>query len=83
MADLDLNKWGLSAWLDPRQAQQQAASDAQNLLSALIAYRLQLQRERATCPRAKRRDLERELDDTYKTASMLMSLLRTERELSR
>ncbi len=83
MTSLALEDWGLSAWLDPREAQLQAANEASNLLAALIAYRLQLQRERATCERSKRREIERELDDTNKTATLVMSLLRTERELAR
>lgn len=83
MATLDLDKWGMGAWLDPGLAGEEAADSIQRLLAALIAYRLQLSRERHTCERAQRRELERELDDAYKTGTMVMALLRTERELLR
>jgi hypothetical protein len=85
MAELQLERWGMKQWLDPREASVQDAGDMQRLLTMLVSYRLQLQRERQSerGNRGRVREIERELDDTWKTATMLMSLIRTERELVR
>lgn len=80
---IDLKSWGLDAFLNPRDAAQASIAESQALLAALVALRLDLQNQLFCCERAKRRDLERALDDTYRTSTMLMSLLRTERDLVR
>ena len=80
---IDLHRWGLDTWMDPRDAAHASIAESQALLAALVALRLDLQNQLFCCERAKRRDLERALDDTYKSATMLMSLLRTERDIAR
>jgi hypothetical protein len=80
---LDFSEWGLSQFSDPRTAQDASADDLRRLLQAMVALLGGLSCEISTSDRHIARRLQTDFDNANKTAIVLMSLLRTERELAR
>jgi hypothetical protein len=80
---IDPIEWVPEELLDPKQAQYADAGIVERTLQGLVAARFLTQSELLHAQRSQQRSLERVLDDFNKTGTMLMSLLRNEREKAR
>jgi hypothetical protein len=81
--DMNFTDWGLPQFADPVTAQQASAHELQQLLQAMVALLGALSCEISTSDRHIARRLQQDFDNANKTAIVLMSLLRSERELAR
>jgi len=80
---LDFSDWGFSQFSDPKTASQASDAELQQLLQAMVALLGSLSYEISRSERHIARRLQTDHDNAYRVATVLMSLLRTSRELAR
>lgn len=80
---LDPLGWVPPEMANPREAQYADAGVVERTLQGLVAARFLAHSEWLHAERPQQRNLERHLDELNKTGTMLMSLLRNEREKAR